>query len=1450
MMKCLKILFWIFLGPVLCFGQSGTNDPGFNPGTGADNSIYTSAVQSDGKIIIGGDFSSYNGTTRNRLARLNSDGSVDVTFNVGSGANDAVITAVIQSDGKIIIGGDFTTYNGVSRNRIARINPNGTLDLTFDPGTGVDNSVFPIIVQSDGKIVIAGFFTLFNGTSRRGLVRLNTDGSLDLTFSSGTGINTSGIIDAVQQSDGKIVIGGGFTTYNGTNVNRIARVNSDGSLDASFNPGIGPNGQVQTMALQSDGKIVAGGTFTTYNGITRNSIVRVNGDGGLDTAFDPGTGADAGVRTISIQQNGNIIIGGSFSSYNGTARARLARLHKNGTLDTSFDPGAGADNIVFHTSTQPGGRVLCVGFFNSYNGLSRNGIASVLAQSAFITTWKTDKPGVSGNNQITIPTTGGGYNYNIYWEQVGNPVVNGTLSNQTGSVTITFPSIGLYRVAISGSFPRMYFYNDHNPSDAQKLYGIERWGSTVWTSMQGAFWGCDSLNITAVDVPDLSGVTDMGSMFYLSNFSNDIGGWNVSNVTEMDSMFFSTYSNPNIAGWDVSKVTNMEAMFYFASAFNQDISGWDVGNVTDMSGMFLGTPFNQDIGNWNVGNVTDMEAMFFGASSFNQDIGAWNVSKVTNMASMFGFASAFNQDIGGWDVGNVNNMYATFVNASSFNHDIGDWDVSNVTQMSAMFSVASSFNQNIGGWDVSNVVYMSGMFYRAAFFNQDIGSWDVRNVTTMAIMFHEATAFNQDISDWDVSNVTDMRGMFSKATSFNQNISTWSVSNVTSMASFSPYGGMFQDATSFNQSLASWNVGNVTDMTNMLSNSGLSKANYDATLLGWASQTLQPSVALGASGLTYCAGATAHAVLTNAPNSWTITGDTQSCAFEPFITTWKTDNPGASASNQITIPTTGGGYNYSVYWERVGNTSINGTLNNLTGNATLSFPAIGTYRVEISGAFPRIYFNREGDFNKLLAVEQWGDIAWTSMESAFAACEHLNITATDAPNLSGVTSLQYMFYRNLSMNQDIGSWDVSNITDMSGMFEHASNFNQDLSGWDVSNVTNMFGMFFFASSFNQDIGSWNVGKVTNMAAMFLHATTFNQDISNWDVSNVVTIQAMFADATSFNQNIGGWNVSNVTDMGQLFISATAFNQDIGSWNVSKVTNMKDMFYGENTPTSFDQNLGNWDVRNVKNMTNMLSNSGLSEVNYDATIIGWAAQVVQTNVPLGATGLTYCAGATARTNLTTAPNNWIITGDIFGCPQATIEIKVDGTSKPSGSDLVFSTVGIGNDQLKQIEITNLGSATLIITDIQLSGDYTLEGSVPAPIDPGSSVTLNIKFTPTNLGVRLSTLSIFSNGDIPVFTINLTGEGDVEPEVYNVVTARQNGKHDFLNIKNITFFPQNKISIFDRWGNKVFERDGYDNVQVVFAGISDDSKELPDGTYFYVLDKNNGDKPIHGFLYLRR
>ncbi len=377
--------------------SDGSIDATFVSGTAADSNIWAAAIKSDGKIIIGGDFTSYDGTSRNRFARLNSDGSLDTACVSCTGANEVVRSTNIQSNGKIIIGGYFTFFNGTAINRIARLNSDGSLDASFDPGSGPDAGVTTTALQSDGKIIIGGNFEEFNGIPVFRIARLNTDGSLDITFTPDTGANKI-IYAAAIQSDGKILIGGEFDSVSGAARSRIARLNSDGSLDATFDPGAGTDGYINTICVQNDGKIIIGGMFTTYNGTSRNNVARLNSDGSLDVTFDPGTGANSVLRSAAIQSDGKIIIGGSFTSYNGITINRLARLNSDGSLDASFNTsGAGANISVYTITIQSNGKIYVAGGFTTFNGTTRNRIARLNSNGTLDAAFD---PGSGANNII------------------------------------------------------------------------------------------------------------------------------------------------------------------------------------------------------------------------------------------------------------------------------------------------------------------------------------------------------------------------------------------------------------------------------------------------------------------------------------------------------------------------------------------------------------------------------------------------------------------------------------------------------------------------------------------------------------------------------------------------------------------------------------------------------------------------------------------------------------------------------------------------------------------------------------------------------------------------------------------------------------------------------------------------------------------------------------------
>jgi uncharacterized delta-60 repeat protein len=289
--------------------------------------IYTLDVQTDGRILVGGMFTSVGGTFRTNIARLQADGSLDPSFNSGVGPFGLVRILAVQPDGRILIGGEFTTVNNTNRNRIARLNADGSLDSSFDPGTGADNIVRTVALLPTGQVLVGGLFNSFDGRPSKYLVRLNTDGSLDSAFPAGAGPDNN-VYFIAPQAEGTFLIGGDFTAVNGTNLNRVARLQADGSVDNSFMPAGGAlGGPVYQIVSQDNGKIVIGGSFTNVNGVSLNRLARLQPDGSLDTGFNPGAGASDMVLTVGIQGDGMLVAGGLFGGYDGTNVGMIARVY-------------------------------------------------------------------------------------------------------------------------------------------------------------------------------------------------------------------------------------------------------------------------------------------------------------------------------------------------------------------------------------------------------------------------------------------------------------------------------------------------------------------------------------------------------------------------------------------------------------------------------------------------------------------------------------------------------------------------------------------------------------------------------------------------------------------------------------------------------------------------------------------------------------------------------------------------------------------------------------------------------------------------------------------------------------------------------------------------------------------------------------------------------------------
>jgi uncharacterized delta-60 repeat protein len=281
---------------------------------------------------LGGSFTHINGAPYNRVGRLLTDGSQDFNFNQLPDFNAAVNSLSVHSDGRLVVGGGFSQPSS----GVAQLRADGGVDSSFDPGIGANAPVLCVVTRPDGRVVIGGSFTSVKGEARSRVAQFHANGDVDLDFAP-VAITNGGVYGLAVQSDGKMVVVGDFVTTAGTNRVNLARLNEDGSLDGTFNVGTGPNAIVFAVGLQSQGKIIIGGSFTSVNGVTRFRYARLLSNGAVDATFDPGSGANNTVYTLKILPNDNLLIGGNFTVVNGVPRNRVARIIA-GDSGFSFGP--------------------------------------------------------------------------------------------------------------------------------------------------------------------------------------------------------------------------------------------------------------------------------------------------------------------------------------------------------------------------------------------------------------------------------------------------------------------------------------------------------------------------------------------------------------------------------------------------------------------------------------------------------------------------------------------------------------------------------------------------------------------------------------------------------------------------------------------------------------------------------------------------------------------------------------------------------------------------------------------------------------------------------------------------------------------------------------------------------------------------------------------------------
>lgn len=315
----------------------------------------------------------------------------------------------VQADGKVVIAGGFTVVDGLHRKNVVRLNTDCSVDSEFDPdvqelnpGAG-NGGVTAMAVQTNGKVIISGFFNELGHTQSHYIARLNTDGSIDTGFDP-ISVSINSVDDLVVQADGKVLVFGQFDEISDVPRNSIARLNIDGSVDTGFDSGLPSGSRVQAVTVQADGKIIIGGEFDEVSGVARNRLARLNTDGSVDIGFDPGLGV-TNVRTIAVHVDGKVMIGGGFEEVNGVARNGIARLNTDGSIDTGFNPTASPRQLVDDLALQVDGQVV---FLNSYDTITRLNIdGSFDAEFDLLRIGEIDVLAVQTDNKIII---GGNFN--------------------------------------------------------------------------------------------------------------------------------------------------------------------------------------------------------------------------------------------------------------------------------------------------------------------------------------------------------------------------------------------------------------------------------------------------------------------------------------------------------------------------------------------------------------------------------------------------------------------------------------------------------------------------------------------------------------------------------------------------------------------------------------------------------------------------------------------------------------------------------------------------------------------------------------------------------------------------------------------------------------------------------------------------------------------------------
>lgn len=444
--------------------KTGEIDTSFDYSTGFNNTVRVICIQSDGKILVGGGFTTYKGLTANGIIRLNPNGSIDSSFNSGiQTLNGPVWSIVCDSNDNIYVGGGFDSYSGFSAQRIVKLTPNGSVDQSFNLNSGFDNVVNKITVDSSDNLYVGGFFISYSGQSANRIIKLLNNGKKDITFDNTTGFNGR-VNDIKIDVSGKLYVVGSFTTYKGATNTRIIKLNTDGTKDATFssvNTFTTNNAtEMNTIHIDSAGGIYIGGRFTSYSLFFQNSLIKVNSAGALDLSFNSfgAIGPNQSVYVIKTDSNGDLIVGGLFNAYKQPSNLASISAY-DARKNTAFNPNYGTNLSVSTTGIQvaslaksPSNNIYAGGFFENYTLLNSNYRAIAILG---LNLDGSPNPSIDVNSganstiqNIFIDSVGGIYLMGSFTAYKGVSVPRFVKINANASIDNTFNRSGLFNGSV------------------------------------------------------------------------------------------------------------------------------------------------------------------------------------------------------------------------------------------------------------------------------------------------------------------------------------------------------------------------------------------------------------------------------------------------------------------------------------------------------------------------------------------------------------------------------------------------------------------------------------------------------------------------------------------------------------------------------------------------------------------------------------------------------------------------------------------------------------------------------------------------------------------------------------------------------------------------------------------------------------------------------------------